>query len=280
MFSRVFFLSPTAPVKQISATLSAFCRWRETATLKFYPVDNASESAPFNSKNIQPQPIGVDRGQYPAGYTVQSRLFLFLIPFSLSLSREREEGNTIDYNKSGYFETSPLSRIHLLVTHRFFRGAGGELPPFGSETKKGRGRRKNGYEYKRRTQLRLHQTSFSSRTTRSVWKERKENVYIYREREREGERVYVWVSTRLPSPPLAEFLPLPLLRRLSPIDNTATEIFLHVYGSCICKISMSPLLLLLSSFVLHFVVALSAPFLQRSFLNPSRNVYIYIMYEP
>lgn len=184
MFSRVFFLSPTAPVKQISATLSAFCRWRETATLKFYPVDNASESAPFNSKNIQPQPIGVNRGQYPAGYTVQSRLFLFLIPFSLSLSREREEGNTIDYNKSGYFETSPLSRIHLLVTHRFFRGAGGELPPFGSETKKGRGRRKNGYEYKRRTQLRLHQTSFSSRTTRSVWKERKENVYIWRERKR------------------------------------------------------------------------------------------------
>lgn len=105
----------------------------------------------------------------------------FFNPF---LSREREEGNTIDYNKSGYFETSPLSRIHLLVTHRFFRGAGGELPPFGSETKKGRGRRKNGYEYKRRTQLRLHQTSFSSRTTRSVWKERKENVYIWRERKR------------------------------------------------------------------------------------------------
>lgn len=69
---------------------------------------------------------------------------------------------------------------------------------------------------------------------------------------------------------LAEFLPLPLLR-LSPIDNTATEIFLHVYGSCICKISMSPLLL--SSFVL----ALFAPFLHRSFLNPSRwNVYIYM----
>lgn len=50
---------------------------------------------------------------------------------------------------------------------------------------------------------------------------------------------------------LAEFLPRPLLPRLSPIDNTATEIFLHVYGSCICKISMSTLLLPLrpSSFV-------------------------------
>lgn len=82
-----FSLSPTAPVKQISATLYAFCRWRETATLKFYPVDNASESAPFNSKNSQP--IVVDRGPISAQfrYAVQSFLFLNTLPLpSLSLS--------------------------------------------------------------------------------------------------------------------------------------------------------------------------------------------------
>lgn len=231
----------------------------------------------FRERAIQfeKHPTPADRGQYPAGYTVQSRLFLFLIPFSLSLSREREEGNTIDYNKSGYFETSPLSRIHLLVTHRFFRGAGGELPLLL------RARRRKGEEDgKMDTSINVARSCgcirlLSHRALLEACGKRERKMYIYGEREREGERVYVWVSTRLPSPPLAEFLPLPLLRRLSPIDNTATEIFLHVYGSCICKISMSPLLLLLSSFVLHFVVALSAPFLQRSFLNP-RNVYIYI----
>lgn len=143
-------------------------------------------------------------------------------------------------------------------------------PPLRARRRKGE--RKNGYEYKRHTQLRLHHRLLSHRALLEARGKRERKIYIYKERERE--RVYVWVSTRLPSPPLAEFLPLPLLRRLSPIDNTATEILLHVYGSCICKISMSPLLLLPSS------LALSAPFLQRSFLNPSRNVYIYIMYEP
>ena len=143
MFSRVFSLS-TAP-RPWNKFLPLSVRFLPVARNGhleiLYPIyrhHNASESAPFNSKKTRP--IVADRGQYPACYTVQSLgcfFFQSLLFLSLSLSL-REEGNTIDYNnKSGYFESSPLSRIHLVVTRRFFRGADGKLPPFTSETKKG-----------------------------------------------------------------------------------------------------------------------------------------------
>ena len=95
---------------------------------------------------------------------------------------------------------------------------------------------KNGYtryEYKRRTQLQLHQTSLHL-SHRALFEAKKET-------EREKERVPPpLLSARLPpSLRLAEFLSfLATFRRLI-TPSPSTEIFLYVYGSCICKISMS-----------------------------------------
>lgn len=91
-----------------------------------------------------------------------------------------------------------------------------------------------------------------------------------RPKERKRERVAPpLLSTRLPpSLRLAEFLSFLATSRRLITPSPSTEIFLYVYGSCICKISMS-LHPLTPYFIppLLFLAALSSPFPLRSFLN-------------
>ena len=86
-------------------------------------------------------------------------------------------------------------------------------------------------EYKRRTQLQVHQTYFSSCTLR-------ERAKGSRGAER-GESLLLAFRPSASSLRLGEFLPLPGTSRRLITPSPATEIFLYVYGSCICKISMS-----------------------------------------
>lgn len=121
--------------------LYAFCRWRETATLKFSIRSIDITTLPRARHSIRKRldrSLRIEANIRPVTPFNRS-VVSFSNPFSFFLSLFlQEEGNTIDYNnKSGYFESSPLSRIHLVVTRRFFRGADGKLSPFTSETKKG-----------------------------------------------------------------------------------------------------------------------------------------------
>lgn len=130
----------TAPVKQISATLYVFCRWRETATLKFYP--NASENAAIQfEKQPTPEPNPFEANIRPVSRVTRRSIFrfFFLFKFLLASERERERGNTIDE----YETCTTLSKgfAWKRITHRFFLGADGKLPlpPL-------RGGGKNGYD--------------------------------------------------------------------------------------------------------------------------------------
>lgn len=89
----------TAPVKQISATLYVFCRWRETATLKFYP--NASESAAIQfEKQPTPEPNPFEANIRPVSRVTRRSIFrfFFLFKFLLASEREREREETRSTN--------------------------------------------------------------------------------------------------------------------------------------------------------------------------------------
>lgn len=108
MFPPPRFLFSPRPWNKFLPLCTVFCRWRETATLKFYPLDNASESAAIQfEKTANPRPRPV-RGQYPAGFARYTpfNLSILFFKFLLSWARERERGNTNTTNT----KLAPLSK--------------------------------------------------------------------------------------------------------------------------------------------------------------------------